>query len=101
VDPADPPAALYAVTPEATYLFEPGTTTMAPAGLDLPNDAGLAADTDVDVYVLGSTYTTHTDLEAGDWVRFAGARVTSDGSRIQTAPGEGIGYLTWFGVYAP
>lgn len=101
VDPADPPVALYAVTPEATYLFEPGTTTMAPAGLDLPNHAGLAADTDVDVYVLGSTYTTHTDLEAGDWVRFAGARVTSDGSRIQTAPGEGIGYLTWFGVYAP
>lgn len=101
VDPASPPLALYAVTPPATYVFEPGTHTMMNAGLDIPNTTGLAAGTEVDVFVLGGVYTTHIDLEEGDWERLAGATVSTDGTRIRTASGEGIGYLTWFGVYLP
>jgi hypothetical protein len=101
VDPADPPLALYAVTPSSSYVFVPSSHTMTPAGLDLPNPTGLAPGAEVDVWVLGGVYTTHIDIEEGDWIRRAGAVVSMDGARIRTRPGEGIGYLTWFGVYLP
>jgi len=99
LDPEDPPLALYAVTPLATYVFEPGTTTTSPAALDLPNATGLAPGTDVDIHVLGGSYLTHVDLLEGEWEVMAAARVSTDGTRIQTLPGEGIAYLSWFGIY--
>ncbi len=99
LDPSDPPLALYAVTPLAAYVFEPGTTTTTPAALDLPNDSGLPAGADVDVRVLGGSYLLHVDLTEGQWKVMAAARVSTDGTRIQTLPGEGIAYLSWFGIY--
>jgi hypothetical protein len=99
LDPSDLPLALYAVTPLASYVFEPGTTTTTPAALDLPNETGLAPDTVVDVRVLGGSYLIHIDLMEGEWEVMAAARVTTDGARIQTLPGEGIAYLSWFGIY--
>ena len=36
---------------------------------------------------------------AGEWRSWTTATVSADGSRIQTADGEGIAYLTWFGLY--
>ena len=99
LDPSNLPLALYAVTPLAAYVFEPGSTTTTPAALDLPNDAGLAPDTDVDVRVLGGSYLIHVDLTEGEWTVMAAARVSTDGTRIQTLPGEGIAYLSWFGIY--
>jgi len=99
LDPSDPPLALYAVTPTASYVFEPGTTTTTPASLDLPNETGLATGTDVDVRVLGGWYLTHVDLDEGEWKVMATARVSTDGTRIQTVAPEGIAYLSWFGIY--
>ena len=100
LDPESLPLALYAVTPLATYVLEPGTTTTMPAALDLPNETGLAADADVDVYALGGTYLEHVDLEEGEWRMMASARVSTDGTRIRTLPGDGIAYLTWIGIYS-
>jgi hypothetical protein len=99
LDPSDPPLALYAITPAASYVFEPGTTTTTPAALDLPNETGLAADADVDVRILGGSHLSHVDLAEGEWKVMTTARVSTDGTRIQTLAGSGIAYLSWFGIY--
>lgn len=104
IDPGDLPLALYAVTPMDLQVIEPGThldPVYRTASLDLPNETGLAAGTAVDIYVLGGVHPADYGLLEGEWTRMAGATVTSDGSRIQTADCEGLGYLTWFGVYLP
>jgi hypothetical protein len=102
IDPARPPLALWAVTPLNSMVIEPGTMVdpvLRPAGLDLPNDYGLAPGAAVDVYMVGGGH-PETGLLSGEWERVAGAVVTGDGTRIQTLPGEGLGDLTWFGIYA-
>jgi hypothetical protein len=102
IDPARPPLALWVVTPLNSQVIEPGTMVepvFRPAGLDLPNEFGLAAGAAVDVYMVGGGH-LGTGLRSGDWARVAGATVTADGTRIQTLPGEGLGDLTWFGIYA-
>jgi hypothetical protein len=102
IDPADPPLALYVVTPYDVLVIEPGTRfdpVLFPAALDLPNTTSLPADTVVDVYVLGGVHPDSAGLHEGQWAPLTTATVTSDGTRIQTGPTEGIGYLTWFGVY--
>ena len=102
VDPTDLPAALYVVTALDTEVIEPGTMTdpvLRPAGLDLPNDSGLAAGAVVDVFVLGGAHPQHAGLAEGEWAASATATVSTDGTRIRTAAGEGLAYLTWFGIY--
>jgi hypothetical protein len=104
VDSDNMPAMLYAVTPTDTEIIEPGSMTSpvhVNAGLDLPNDAGLDAGAEVDIYVLGGMHALQIadDFHEGEWRQWATATVSADGSRIQTADGEGIPYLTWFGVY--
>jgi hypothetical protein len=103
VDPANLPLALYAVTPHDTYLIEPGTMTapvFRPAALDVPNETGLAAGTVVDVYVLGGSHAVDAAMAEGEWRATTTATVSTDGTRIRTAAGEGFGYLTWFALYA-
>jgi len=103
IDPANPPLALYVVTPVDSEVIEPGTMTdpvLRDAALDLPNDTGLAAGAVVDVWVLGGAHPADAGLEEGEWRALTTAAVTADGRRIRTAPGEGLGYLTWFGIYA-
>jgi hypothetical protein len=102
IDAASPPAALYVVTPLDTMVIEPGTVVepvMVPAGLDLPNATGLAAGTVVDVFVVGGGHALEAGATEGEWRQWTTATVSADGSRIRTADGEGIGYLTWFGIY--
>jgi|GEM_PF-3052064 len=102
LDRAHLPAALYVVTPVDTEIIEPGTMTdpvLRAVGLDLPNDAGLAAGAVVDVFVLGGAHPQDAGLTEGEWSPAATATVSADGRRIRTADGEGIGYLTWFGIY--
>jgi len=103
LDPSNLPLALYAVTPMDTMVIEPGThlePILRTARLDLPNETDLAAGTDVGIYVLGGVHPP-AGMAEGEWLRVAGATVTSDGTRIQTADGAGPGYLTWVGVYLP
>lgn len=102
IDPAHPPLALWAVTPGNAEIIEPGTMidpVLRPAALDLPNEFGLAPGAAVEVYMVGGGHTV-TGLESGEWAPVATAAVTADGARIRTNPGEGIGDLTWFGIYA-
>jgi hypothetical protein len=104
IDPANLPVALYVVTPIDTYVIEPGThldPVLRPASLDFPNETGLAPGTAVDIYILGGIHPQEVGLVEGEWARSVGATVSADGTRIQTAPTEGISYLTWIGVYAP
>jgi hypothetical protein len=104
IDPDNLPLALYVVTPIDLQVITPGThldPEYRAASLDLPNETGLAAGTAVDIYVIGGVHPADYGLLEGEWTRKVGATVTSDGSRIQTADGEGLGYLTWFGVYLP
>lgn len=102
VDPADPPLALYVATPYDTLVIDPADwvdPTLVPAGLDLPNETSLPAGTVLDVHVLGGIHPDPAGLAEGEWAPLATATVTPDGTRIRTAPDEGIGYLTWFGLY--
>jgi len=104
IDPARLPLALWVVTPLDTEIIEPDTSldpVFLPASLDLPNDTGLAAGTVVDVYVLGGVHALDAGLAEGEWRRGTSATVSADGTRIRTATGDGIGYLTWFGIYLP
>lgn len=102
LDPAHLPVALYVVTAVDTEIIEPGTMTdpvLRPAALDLPNDTGLPAGAVVDVFVLGGAHPQHAGLSEGEWRATVTATVSADGGRIRTADGEGLGYLTWFGIY--
>jgi hypothetical protein len=102
IDPGNLPAALYAVTPNDAIIMQPGTfadPVLVPATIDLPNDAGLAAGSELDVYVVGGAHGLSVEAPEGEWRAWTTASVTADGLRIQTAPGEGLGYLTWFGLY--
>jgi hypothetical protein len=102
LDPAHLPLALYVFTPFDTYIIEPGTVAdpvHINAGLDLPNETGLSPGTAVDIYVVGGMYGHDIDILEGEWTRLAGATVSTDGTRIQTAAGDGIPYLSWFGIY--
>lgn len=102
VDPENLPLALYVVTPYDTLVIEEGTRiepVLINAALDLPNTTSLPADTVLDVYVVGGVHPDHADLEEGQWMPLTTATVTTDGTRIQTADGDGLGYLTWFGIY--
>jgi hypothetical protein len=104
IDPANPPLALYVVTPIDSEIIQPDTSAdpvLVNAGLDLPNDTGLAAGTVVDVFVVGGAHALDAGLAEGEWRRMTSATVSADGTRIRTAAGDGIGYLTWFGIYAP
>lgn len=103
LDPEDPPLALYAFTPMDTLIMDPDSLAdpvLLPAGLDLPNDLGLAAGTVVDVAVVGGAHALDADLGEGELATWTTATVSADGTRIQTAAGEGIGYLTWLALFA-
>jgi hypothetical protein len=96
------PVALYAVTPADSEVIEPGTLAApvhVPATIDVPNDTGLAAGTTLDVYVLGGAHGLQVGSYEGEWRSWTTATVTADGSRIRTADGDGISYLTWFALY--
>ena len=87
-----------------TLFIEPGTMVtpvLRSADLDLPNETGLAAGSVVDVFVLGGAHPQDAGLAEGEWsaVTTATVTVTTEGTRIRTAPGEGLGYFTWFGIY--
>jgi hypothetical protein len=66
-------------------------------GVALKNSAGLPASAAVDILVLGDDYFS-TPPNVGLLSVGAAAHVSTDGTTIQTDPGEGISELTWLGV---
>jgi hypothetical protein len=68
-----------------------------PLQLSFANDEGWAADSDVDVLVLGSyLYTDY--VSPARFEKVAGARVSPDARRIDMLPGQGVELLTWVGL---
>lgn len=102
IDPTNLPAALYVVTPLDTMVIEPGTVAdpvISPASLDLPNTTGLGAGAEVQIFVIGGGHALEVGAHEGEWSSWLTATVSEDGTRIRSAVGEGLGYLTWFAVY--
>jgi hypothetical protein len=86
---------VYAFYPfEAQFRLEADLTQRAKVSLSFPNDAGWAANTEVELLALGSYL-------YADWVTpaafevVADGAVSSDGTRVDLLPGEGVEYLTW------
>lgn len=89
-----------AVTPsiELAWALVPQGTTFCPAAtVSVPNAAGWPPGTQVEFLVHG------VDLEQnfapfGGWGVVSGGAVSADGSRIETAPGQGLPVLSTLGV---
>jgi len=86
---------------EAVYAFSPeGDLKESTAALRIPNSTGLAADTVVDLYVLGGlscSLASGAKVKEGDWVKFGQATVSSDGSVIEASGENGLPCINWFG----
>lgn len=82
--------ALVGLGPNETFLCPP-------AGLAIPNDAGLAAGTPVEFVQQGLETAQYFTLY-GQWGQIALGHVSDDGSTIATDDGEGIPILSAVGV---
>jgi len=67
------------------------------ASLSLPNTAGWAPGTAVELWVHGVTLDEEW-APYGGWGKVSGATVSSDGARIETNAGDGVPMLGLFGV---
>lgn len=90
--------AIYALAPSgAKAKLMDASGALLKMGVALKNSAGLPAMAAVDLLVLGDDYFS-TPPSVGLLSVAAAAHVSTDGSTIQTDPGEGISELTWLGV---
>lgn len=88
VDPADPPAALFAFAPyEVTFSQK--------VPLQFATSAGLAPGAAVDVY---RQFDLFSAPAAGTFAKVARAHVSMDGQRITMDPGEGVTELSWMAL---
>ena len=90
--------AIYALAPSgAKAKLMDASGALLKMAVALKNSAGLPAMAAVDLLVLGDDYFS-TPPSVGLLSVAAAAHVSTDGSTIQTDPGEGINELTWLGV---
>ncbi len=90
--------AIYALAPSgAKAKLTNSLGALLKMGVALKNSAGLPASAAVDILVLGDDYFS-TPPNVGLLSVGAAAHVSTDGTTIQTDPGEGISELTWLGV---
>ena len=83
---------------EVLIATAPVDSTICPAAtLTFPNDAGWAADAEVEVFIHGTKTFLHY-APYGDWQLVSEAVVSSDGLTVSTKPGEGIEMLGLFGA---
>jgi hypothetical protein len=68
-------------------------------GITLSDTAGLAAATPVEIIAMGGTNLDAVNT-SGLPVVAARGRVSADGTKIETDPGEGLGLVTWIAVRA-
>ncbi len=86
------------LAPDGAYAFDPETTVEAGAAVSIPNAAGLAPGTEVDLYVLGGLETRLIDgtaVEEGVLGRVGPATVSADGAAIVGGPDSRLPYLSW------
>lgn len=86
------------LAPDGAYAFDPETSVDAGAAVSIPNSTGLAAGTEVDLYVLGGLETRlidGTQVEEGVLGRVGPATVSADGTAIVGGPDSRLPYLSW------
>ncbi len=91
--------ALYNFMPFEASFVEEGTSVSATAQLSIDNEAGLPASALVEFLALG-TYLYSDWVKPGAFEVVATGSVSSDGTKIDMDPGQGIEHLTWIGVRA-
>jgi hypothetical protein len=100
IDPSLNVTLLYAFYPfESSFRLAADISQYAKARLSFPNDAGWPAGTPVEMLALG-TYIFPEWLTPAVFEVVATGVVSTDGSTIETNPGEGFEHLTWVGVRA-
>jgi hypothetical protein len=98
VDPSSAPPFAQNMGLYALYAIAPaGAVASAKVGVSIRNDAGLAAQTTVEILTLEDD-SIAAPLEAGTLRAVARGHVSADGRSIDTDPGEGITKLNWLGV---
>lgn len=86
---------------DGILAFSPEGDLRGRAEVRLPNSSGLAANTALDVFVLGGLGCTLDDgtvLAEGRWAQLEGASVSADGQSITVTPG--IPCLSWLAYRA-
>ncbi len=85
---------------QAVFALAPfAMTSSRPLGLRLPNTLGLPPGAAVDLVVMGGDILP-PQSNAGRALDAARARVSADGSAVETLSGEGLSLLTWVAVRA-
>lgn len=96
VDPARAPA--FAEGARLVYALAPFEAKPSKkVGVTLAASGGMPAGTPVELVVMGGTSLERVNT-SGVAVVAARGRVSADGARIETDPGEGIGLVTWLAV---
>lgn len=86
-----------AFAPFESHYLDGVTGERVPLGLSMPNGAGLAPNTRLEVHALGS-YLYPDYVAPARFERVAMATVNADGTRIATRAGEGVELLTWIAL---
>ena len=95
IDPDDTPDGLVALIPELEFY-----SSHDAVHIGFPNNAGLDAGVEVDLYAvggIGSKLWDGTKVHEGAWIIIGRAVVSPDGSMIETPAGEGLPFWTWVG----
>lgn len=83
---------------ELVFGVAPLETIFCPAAqVTVANDAGWAADADVEFWVHGVDIFQHA-APYGGWRKLGDGRVSADGMTVSTLPEQGMAVLTTFGV---
>jgi hypothetical protein len=97
IDPTLGAVALYTFTPFEVAFVDDATLDPKLATLSAANTEGLAAGSAVEWLALG-TYLFPGWLAPAEFQVVATGTVSSDGSRVEMDPGQGVPYLTWLAV---
>ncbi|MCA9543906.1 MAG: hypothetical protein KC613_05930, partial [Myxococcales bacterium] len=91
-------------TPDRLYAFWPEAAIDGPgAPFKVPNDGGLAAGAQVDLFVLGGlecALEDGTHIPEGEWYNFGTGTVSADGAYIVNDAGSELPCFSWFGLKA-
>lgn len=92
------PLAVWALSPETAL------TSGAKFDVSVDNTFGLAAGAEVELHLMGGIGSFLESGEAipeGEFMRIGTMRVSADGQRVESLPGEGLSYFSWFALVRP
>jgi hypothetical protein len=105
--PSDLPASFaFEGEPLAVWALSPETALTRDAKFDvvIENSYGLAPGDELELHLMGGIGSFLESGEAipeGEFARIGTMRVSADGQRIESLPGEGLSYFSWFALVRP